>query len=247
MHLISDTFARNLVSRLLVKDPSRRPDANRLLAHPFLSGKKVARMIGEEAAYDVFLSYRVNSDSHHCELMYKMLTEKGLRVWWDKKCLQPGVDWEEGFCEGLINSRAFVALLSRGGLQNFEGLTESSRCDNVLFEYRLALELQSLNLLEFVFPVFIGDSPGHVVADPRACTYTKFSAPNCPAISVRSVETKLCEHLNNQGLGTPVSSNRTVKEIYEAVCKHQGGFVQGDGGVAFCALVDSIQKMINNC
>ena len=110
---VIDPHARNLVSRLLMKDLSKRPGASHVLVHPFLSGKRVARMIGEEAEYDVFLSYRVHSDSHHCELMYEMLTEKGLRVWWDKKCLQPGVDWEEGFCEGLSKCKSFIALLSR--------------------------------------------------------------------------------------------------------------------------------------
>ena len=249
---VGDKYARNLVSRLLMKDPSKRPDASHVLVHPFLSEKNVARMIGKEAEYDVFLSYRVNSDLHHCKLMHEMLTEKGLKVWWDKKCLPSGVDWEQGFCEGLIKSRAFVALLSRAGMkneaeirQNFEGLTGSSRCDNVLLEYRLALELQSIGLLQAVFPVMIGDSSGDST-DPRACTYTNYSgcAPKCPDIVVTSVEEKLCEHLNNQGLGAPINSNLTVKDIYESLTKHQGGFIEGTGGVAFSAVVDSIYNMI---
>ena len=244
---VKDPYARNLVSRLLMKDPSKRPDTSHALAHPFLSGKRAARMIGEEAEYDVFLSYRENNNFHHCKLMYEMLTEKGLKVWWDKKCLQPGVDWEEGFCEGLIKSRALVALLSRAGLQNFESLTESSRCDNVLLEYRLAIELQSFNLLEFVYPVMIGDSSGDS-ADPRACTYTNYfksgCSPNCPDITVKSVEEKLCEHLNNQGLGAPIGSNRTVKDVLQALTTHQGGFIQGAGGDAISAVVGSIYSMI---
>ena len=230
-----------------MKDPSKRPDARHAFAHPFLSGKRAARMVGEEAEYDVFLSYRVNSDLHHCELMYEMLTQKGLRVWWDKKCLRVGVDWEEGFCEGLIKSKAFVALLSRAGLQNFEGLTESSSCDNVLLEYRFALELQSFNLLEAVFPVMIGDSSADSL-DPRACTYTNYfksgCSPRCSDISVKSIEEKLCEHFNNQGLGAPFRSNRTLKEILQALTTHQGGFIQGAGGDAFTHVVDSIYSMI---
>ena len=230
-----------------MKDPSKRPDASHALVHPFLSGKRAARMIGEKAEHDIFLSYRVNSDFYHCKLVYEMLTEKGLRVWWDKVCLQPGVDWEEGFCEGLIKSRAFVALLSRAGLQNFEGLTESSSCDNVLLEYRLALELQSFNLLEAVFPIMIGDSSGDG-SDLRACTYTNYfgsgCSPNCPDVVVKSVEERLCEHLNNQGLGAPVGSSSTVKEVFQILTKHQGGFIQGDGRVAFSAVVDSIHCMM---
>ena len=244
---VADPHARNLVSRLLMKDSSKRPDASHVLAHPFLSGKRAARMIGEEAEYEVFLSYRVKSDSHHCKLMYEMLTERGLRVWWDKKCLQPGVDWEEGFCEGLIKSRAFVALLSRGGLQNFEGLTESSSCDNVLLEYRLAQELHSFHLLEGVYPIMIGDSSPDG-ADPTASTYTNYfrsgCSPRCPNIVVKSVEEKLCEHLNSQGLGDPVGSNCTVMGIYQSLTKHQGAFIQGSGGDAFTAVVESISSMI---
>ena len=244
---VSDPHARNLISRLLMKDPSKRPDVSHALAHPFLTGKRAARMIGDEALYDVFLSYRVSSDSHHCELMHEMLTEKGLRVWWDKKCLQPGVDWEEGFCEGLINSRAFVPLLSRAGLERFKNLTESSPCDNVLLEYRLALELQSLNLIEFVFPVMIGDSSADS-NDPRACNYTAYfksgCQPKCPEINVKSVEEKLREQLNNQGLGDPLTYNPRVKDIYQSLSKHQGGFIQGTGGDAFSAVVDSIHSMI---
>ena len=244
---VSDPHARNLVSRLLMKDPSKRPDASHALAHPFFSGKRAARMIGEEAEYDVFLSYRVNSDFNHCELIHGMLKEKGLRVWWDKKCLQPGVDWEEGFCEGLIKSRAFVPLWSRGGLRNFESLTESSRCDNVLLEYRLAAELNSFNLIKFVFPIMIGDSSGDS-ADPRACSYTNYyksgCSPNCPDVVVNSVEEKLCEHLNNQGLGAPIVPNPTVKGIFQSYSNFQGGFIQGVGGKAFDAVVESINNMI---
>ena len=237
-----------------MKDPSKRPDASHALAHPFLSGKRAARMIGEEAEYDVFLSYRVNSDFYHCQLMYEMLTERGLKVWWDKMCLQPGMDWEEGFCDGLIKSRAFIALLSRAGMkndsdarQNFERLTESSRCDNVLLEYRLALELQSFNMLEFVLPLMIGDSSGDST-DPRACTYTNYfksgCSPRCPDVIVKSIEETLCEHLNHQGLGAPLISNLTVNEIFQSLTKHQGAFIQGAGAEAFSAIAASIHSMI---
>ena len=244
---VKNSHARNLVSRLLMKDPSKRPDASHALAHPFFSGKKVARMIGEKAEYDVFLSYREKCDFHTCKLIYDLLIKKGLRVWWDKKCLLGGEDWEEGFCEGLIKSRAFVPLLSRAGLHTFEGLAETSQCDNVLLEYRLALELQSFNLLEFVFPVLVGDSSGKST-DPRYRTYTNYfksgCLPNCPDIIVKSVEEKLSEHLNNQGLGAPVISNRTVRDICVSLTNHQGGLIEGNGREGFSAIVESIYKMI---
>ena len=251
---VRDVSARNLIARLLMKEPSKRPDANHALAHPFISGLKVARMIGEEAEFDVFLSYRVNSDYNHCALMYQMLTERGLKVWWDKLCLRPGVPWEEGFCEGLIKCRTFVALLSRGGMkndkndrQNFGFLTESSPCDNVLLEYRLALELSSMKLLEAVFPVMIGDSSSEGT-DPKSCTYSNYFKsgcfPDCPEIVVNSVEVKLREHLDHQGLGAPVISNCTVKNILHLLTTNQGGFIQGPGGDSFRSVVDTIQVMV---
>ena len=64
------------------------------------------------------------------------------------------MDWEQGFCEGLVSSRAFVPLLSRDAInhpdkdwQNFSKLTADSSCDNVFLEHRLAVELQELGLI----------------------------------------------------------------------------------------------------
>jgi hypothetical protein len=80
-----------------------------------------------------------------------------LKVFWDAVSLQPGVPWEQGFCDGLVQSRVFVPPLARGALQNLPAITADAPCDNVLLEYRLAQEFRGLGLLEFVFPVFIGD------------------------------------------------------------------------------------------
>jgi len=90
---ISNIEARNLVAQMLTKDPHKRPHMAQVLAHPFLSGKKAARMLGEVAEFDVFISYRVQSDYKHEEILYTKLIGTGLKVWWDKKCLKPGVPW----------------------------------------------------------------------------------------------------------------------------------------------------------
>ena len=58
---IGDVVARNLLARMLATDPAKRPNVDQIMAHPFLSRKaRVARLVGEEASFDVFLSYRVN-------------------------------------------------------------------------------------------------------------------------------------------------------------------------------------------
>ena len=89
---VKDKHARALLYRVLSSDWQRRPKSwEHVLAHPFLNkDKKPARMEGEEALWDVFISYRVASDVFHAETIYNALTRRGLRVWWDKKCLKEG-------------------------------------------------------------------------------------------------------------------------------------------------------------
>ena len=79
---------------MLTRNPLKRPQMSQVLAHPFLSGKKATRLFGEVAEFDVFLSYRKQSDENHAQLMYTKLTDAGLKVWWDKKSLIPGVPWQ---------------------------------------------------------------------------------------------------------------------------------------------------------
>ena len=204
---VPDKLARNLLSQMLHKDPLQRPSLSRVLAHSFLSGKKVARLVGEKPKYDVFLSYRVAADALHVEKLYNLLIAQGFKVYWDKLCLEPGVDWEQGFCEGLVSSRAFVPLLSRDAInhpdkawQNFSKLTTDSNCDNVFLEHRLAIELQGLGLIEKMFPVFIGN------LDATTSEYSHYFGSGChPSLSevtVKSVEEKLRHHMESS-IGHP--------------------------------------------
>ena len=41
--------------------------------------------------FDVFISDRVASDSHHAELLYNLLVDKNIKVWWDQKSLEFGI------------------------------------------------------------------------------------------------------------------------------------------------------------
>jgi ankyrin repeat protein/serine/threonine protein kinase len=122
LNKIADLQARNLVSRMLTKDPAKRPLLSAILQHPFVSGSKGARMVGDEAKFDVFLSYRVLSDSVHCEMLYNLLVNRELKVWWDKRCLEGGKKWEEGFCDGLVQSKVFVCLISEQVVNGTSGI-----------------------------------------------------------------------------------------------------------------------------
>jgi len=209
LSIVTNHLARNLLSLLLNKDPKARLDADHVLSHPFLTGGSFSRLQGEEPEWDIFLSYRVYSDLRHATVLYEALTQRGLHVWWDRKCLRPGQNWEEGFCSGLVSSRYLVCLMSRGAIKhptldsrNFETLGVESRCDNVLLEWRLALELKERGMIEGVFPVMIGD----LGPDGEYSDYFKSGCnPTAPDIVVESVEAKLKEHLNREGLGRPYS------------------------------------------
>ena len=179
--------------------------------------------------------HRVASDGadtplKHVEKLYNLLTAQGFKVYWDKFCLEPGVDWEQGFCEGLVSSRAFVPLLSRDAInhpekdwQNFSKLTADSKCNNVFLEHRLAVELQGLGLIEKLFPIFIGD------LDATTLEYSDyFKSGYHPTLSeVKSVEEKLRHHMESQALGTPLVPNRTVASVVGAITACQGAFIVG--------------------
>ena len=248
---VTDKIARNLLSQMLHKDPLQRPSLARVLAHPFLSEKQVTRLRGEKPKYDVFLSYRVATDAHHVESLYNLLVAKGLNVYLDKMCLLPGVDWEQGFIQGVVSSRAFVPLLSRDainnpieGKPNFSKLTLESPVDNVLLEYRMAVELQGLGLIEYLFPVFIGD------IDMETKKYGHYYGSKChpelPDVSIKSVEKKLCHHMESQAMGTPLVPDRTVKSIVDAITTCQGAFVVGALDQSFESIAATIDKMLKD-
>jgi hypothetical protein len=224
-----------------------------VLSHPFFTGKMPSRLVGEEATWDVFISYRVASDAVHAKLLYEALTATGIRVWWDAKCLQPGVPWEEGFCKGLAGSASIICLLSKEAInssldssRNITTLTPSSPCDNVLLEWRLALELKARGMIEKIFPVLIGNrfevdgqvTYGHYFKD--RCHPT-----NLEKVVVTAIEQKLLLHLDNQGLGLPYEPIMDIKSIVDAVTSNQGGFWENDLHVALSTIVKTVAMMCN--
>jgi hypothetical protein len=83
--IFKDRVARNLISQLLSKDPVKQPPLARVLNYPFLTGKGAVRMLGERAAYDVFLSRQLSA------------TCCGETLACRSSWLATGRSWKEGF------------------------------------------------------------------------------------------------------------------------------------------------------
>ena len=100
-----------------------------------------------------------------------------------------------------------VNLLSRDAIKcptrdwhNIEKLAEGSKCDNVLLEWRLALELHERGMIEGIFPVMIGDKRPY---GEYSNYFSSGCNPNPPDIVVHALESKLIDHLGREGLGSP--------------------------------------------
>ena len=237
-------LVKDLLKLVLRPDPAQRVSLQSVLEHPFFTGQVPSRLSAEASVqWDVFISYRVDSDAALAVQMHDKLTARGLRVYLDTKCLVPGVDWEVGFCDGLLASRCFVPLISRKAIEErFRDLGESSHCDNVLLEYRLAMELQRRGMVERIFPLFVGDADA--AGGARSKYYPSRSASAC---SVRAVEDKLAMHLERQGLGVPLEERPSVAHILSRVTAFQGGFIEGLLGSLEGALgvqADNIRDMV---
>mmetsp|Transcript_17229 Transcript_17229/g.17301 ORF Transcript_17229/g.17301 Transcript_17229/m.17301 type:complete len:261 (+) Transcript_17229:721-1503(+) len=183
----------------------------------------------------------------------------GVRVWWDQRCLEAGQKWEEGFCNGLINSTVFLPIISKCGLfsdtrewQNFSLLCSDSHCDNLFLEYRLALELKEMGLINSVCPVFVGEPKSFysfrgLEGSALHRNFTKFDLLNriLPKIKVCTVEGKVKEHLERQGLGAPVCEEGTVQDVWEKIKAYQGGFLEGRGEDSLISIAIIVKQTVD--
>jgi ankyrin repeat protein/serine/threonine protein kinase len=254
LNFIVDPLAKNLLSLMLMKSPEKRPSLQRILSHPFISGKEIARLPETPAQFDVFLSYRVNSDLSLVEEVYHRLIGKGFKVWWDKKCLPVGLDWKLGFCAGLMNSRSFLCVFSKNAInqkdnirQNFSLLEENSECDNLFLEIRLAFELKRMGYLERMVPLFVGEYRDEI--DSFREYDWKTDWPTGKEIIVKKIEDSLTEELERQSLGCSVLSSGekellTVSGMMKEFAKCQGIFLVGKKEKALDKVADSVGDMI---
>lgn len=225
---VPDVIARNLLGLLLHKDPMKRLSVARALQHPYFTGQKPVRLIGDRPEYDVFISYRVDSDINLAGELYHRLSGKCLKVWWDRKSPEPGQPFEEGLCRGVFGSATMVCILSREAInsaredrRNISKLTSSSSCDWILLEWRLAAELFQVGQLHSVLPLLVGDKQN------TGNEYSDYFKSGCDPVLVEDVvvdaiESRVSDMLQHENLGSPMKPNMTVKDILSFVKTPQG-------------------------
>ncbi len=94
----------------------RSTQTNLLSLHqPYINLFISSHLISFLFYYIFFQEY--NFDNGVVQLIYEKLAVKRyrgipLKVFWDKKCLNYGQDWEQGFFQGLITSQVIILLMS---------------------------------------------------------------------------------------------------------------------------------------
>ena len=158
--------------------------------------------------HPVTVGYRVATDSDNVVALFFELTKMGFRVFFDQVRLEDGKNWEIGFCNGLIQSKVFVGVLSGAGLYSgtdrgdISKLKADSPADNVMLEHALVGELKERDLIEEIFVVPMDD---------------KVSAEAAPDIAVALIDAKLVEHLKREDLGDPKQAQHYVKKTVQGI------------------------------
>jgi hypothetical protein len=73
--------------------------------------------MGTEGSYDVFLSY-ARSDEAAAEELNRWLRAQGLRTFFDRSELRPGLPWVPALEEAINRSRAVAILFGKHGIGN---------------------------------------------------------------------------------------------------------------------------------
>ena len=201
--------------------------------------------------WHVFLSYRVATEKR----VAKSLWEKAQlpectralphalrpRVFLDQKCLVTGAPWEEGFTTALSSSMVFVPLVSwhaaegrdaaRGSVASLVALRPGGKdwCDNVLFEWELALELLACEgaPLSCIMPVLVGDCDERGFRDYFDCGQDMAQLSSAPGGSPKTKE-RVVKAMEAMGHAPSAElATRSVREVVQQLLRLQGVKLEG--------------------
>ncbi len=158
--------------------------------------------------------------------------------------------------KALSSSSIFLTVMSRNAINhkeldsnNFARLTEDSPCDEVLLEYRLALEFQTRGLVDNIYPVMVGDVvESREGVEPKYNNYFGAGCHPGPLLDkeVQSVELECESLLADLYLGSSMRQGMTVKAMMQQITKNQGKLFEGSRNVAIKAVLDDVMAMKQN-
>jgi hypothetical protein len=193
--------------------------------------------------YDVFISYRVQSDAPLARRLFDALSlvekasedysgeKRRLRIYLDQVRLVDGHRWDLGFLEGLSNSLVVMPIVSTGALRSMLGASETV-VDNVLLEWLMTLELHERGAVKAVLPLLVGEN---AESDFFASATAAFQGiDSLPTIEPKAVLSKAADMLQDltedsslHGAQKVVRQNSMsvdchVRGIVAAICLFQG-------------------------
>lgn len=118
-----------------------------------------------DAAFGLFISYRVWCDQECAKALYTATSkcqlrpgrENQLQVYLDKVRMVDGQPFDENFARALAASTVFAPLISAECLKSFVELGITDKEDFVLAEWMMALELYKRDIVKAIFPIVFGE------------------------------------------------------------------------------------------
>eukprot|EP00055_Hartaetosiga_balthica_P015798 m.96113 g.96113 ORF g.96113 m.96113 type:complete len:1081 (+) comp8961_c0_seq4:44-3286(+) len=164
---------------------------------------KIVIFFRKRKHYHFFISYRQWCDKEIAEELYKMLRRRFLKtghrvsLFWDKKSLKTGLDWKDGFQDGLRHSCVYIPLLSSNSLADIKKITlNTEKEDNFLLEMEMALKFHKQKRIQILPLAINGKSESGQVIPFNEFDPNVF--PNHPSRtsrhSIRHTMTRLLRH-----------------------------------------------------
>jgi len=89
--------------------------------------------------------------------LFLMPHKQGIYAFLDSQCLIAGMNWKDGFLQGLLHSKTFLAVISSAGLERCRNISADHTHDHVLLEFETALKISAtINDDKYISPVFVG-------------------------------------------------------------------------------------------
>lgn len=287
LSVVADPIARDMLSQLLEKDPAKRPSLSDILTHEYF---KLAEPRSQKwhpislhadstpPIYDFYISCRhVDPDDSIVDEIYSALTRAGYKVSLglrDDPDVAHRMHSESEKCnivfKKMLQSKAIMPIFSRAGMRNnfydkynLELLDCSSPCDMLLFEHKVAVEIQANVESTMIVPIFLGSPVIDAVEETTPLTKElllgKYLFHNSPdlnyscypilkEICIKSIDNQFRRCIDDLGVDDGEVDVMTVHSIDQILSRSSGQphrfFLEGDIKASVDSLVFEMNKIL---